>query len=366
MDFALLIISILSYHKLTMGRKGNQKKCKNARKIQNSSIEDLLVTSSPYECFIQNRYSPDSLKSLRKELKDAITKIYTKYFLHFCKLKDYRAGSQNPLIPISTEELIIEKNYCNELTQKVKQLVHLDSLNDIYFTFCKSVNSFVSQIYCKLQELKDSDPCLQLACLAEAYFVVENSCRELSKVTSGIFDQKLSYVTCENVTKLAFLDQVVKHFSETTKQFQGTEDSELLQRILSMEQELYTLNDRIRNLDKQTRSQSTNFLSPLPHYCVDEIVNYINGDFKEIKKKVQKIRRVSKASTAETSGSPYDRKSRDEIMRSLEDNCSSALDKEIEEFQCILDSTQPLRHKLKPKFTEEWLKKIRSLILKKN
>ena len=350
-----------------MGRKSNKKKTKALKeKNSNSSIEKLLLTPNNYGDFAQNRYSPDSLKSLRKELKEAITKIYSKYFIKFCERKKTRILTQDPFIMISTEELIIEKNYCNELTQKVKQLVHLDSLNDIYFTFCKSVNAFMSQIYSEFSELKNSDPYLQIACLAEAYFVVENSSRELGKVTSGIFDQKDSYITCENISKLAFLDEVLKHFSEVIKSFGAEEKTELVKMIEKIEKELISLCNKINHLDKESKSQTSQFLRPLPcsNYCIDDIVSYINGDFKEIKKKVNKRRRISKASTAETSGSPFERDSRDSIWKSLEN--SNALDKEIEEFQCILDSTKPLCHKLRPRISDEWLKKIRNQLIKNN
>ena len=66
-------------------------------------------------------------------------------------------------------------------------------------------------------------------------------------------------------------------------------------------------------------------------------MNFINGDFREIKIKVNKGRRVSKASTADTSASPYHRRSREELRIALEDsNFSSTLDKEIEEFQGVV------------------------------
>ena len=48
-------------------------------------------------------------------------------------------------------------------------------------------------------------------------------------------------------------------------------------------------------------------------------MNFINGDFREIKIKVNKGRRVSKASTADMSGSSYDRRSREELRIALED-----------------------------------------------
>ena len=352
-----------------MGRKANQKKSRSAKKSQNTSMEDLLLSEGHYENIVQNRYSPDSLKSLRKELKEAIEKIYSRYLEQFCIRKESRIHYQDPTYPISNEELAIEKNYCNELTQKVKQLVHLDSLHDIFFRFRKSIFSFMSKIYSALQELKNSDPCLQLACLAEAYFVIENSSRELGKVTSGIFDQKLSHVTCENVTKLAFLEHVVKNFSEMIKSFHNLEVCDVVKNVIKMEQELLELGDRSNHLAEHIKSQKSQFLNPLPisNYCIDDIVNYINGDIRVTERRNNKSRRVSKASTAETSGSPFDRRSRDDVWKSLENNkFPTALDKEIEEFQVILESTKPLNHKLKPSLSEEWIKKIRSEILKKN
>ena len=129
-----------------MGRKGNQKQNRGSWKSQNPNAQKAFLTDDHYESPSLSRYSPDSLRSLRKELKDAIAEIYFKYFSQFQCRKESRVLSQDPTYSVSKEELNIEKNYCNELTQKVKQLVHLDSLEDIYFTFCKILNSFMGFI----------------------------------------------------------------------------------------------------------------------------------------------------------------------------------------------------------------------------
>lgn len=348
-----------------MGRKQNRKKKKNTKKISSFSIEELLLAPSSFDSFGETQYSLDSLKSLRKELKDAITQIYSKYFQHFCYIKSSRIANENPFLPVSKDELLIEKNYCNELTQKVKQLVHLDSLNDIYYTFCKSVNSFMSQIHSEIDQLNNSDPRLQIACLAESYFVIQNSSKELGKVTSGIFDKKVDNITCENITKLAFYNNVLKQFSEKIKFLENIENLPVVEEMSGLEQELKDLEKKMQNLYSNSKNQNIDYLSPNYSYCVDDILKYINGDPKD-KKKVRR-RRVSKASTAETSGSPFDKRSRDDMIQCLEHSQGeSELDKEIEEFRFKLDSAQPLCYKPKLKVSEEWLKKIRSLIMKDN
>ena len=348
-----------------MGRRTNSKSYKKAKKVKSSSIEELLTPPTCYETSIESRYSPDSLKALRKELKDAINKLYSDYFLHFCKRKNSRIAIQNTLFLVYTEELVIEKNYCNELTQKVKQLVHLDSLNDIYSRFCKSLKSFMSKIYSQLQELKNSDPSVQLSCLVEAYFVVENSSKELSKVTSGIFDLKLNEVSCESVTKLSFLDNVLKKFTELIEGFSPSENPELHTIISNIDGDLRDLEKCVNCLEKRDKTVNNELLCPVPNYSVDEIVSYINGGTKENKKQTSRKRRVSKASTADSSESPFE--SINDIQVLLDDlHALAALDKEVQEFQCILENTLPLQQKLKPRLSEEWLTNLRIQIMNNN
>lgn len=339
-----------------MGRKSFERKTNCPKKQKTPNIEELLLNHHTLDNFNENRYSPDSLRNLRKELKDAITNIYSKYIHRFIQIKQLHASLQDPLTEIPYEELIIEKNYCNELTQKVKQLVHLDSLTDIYYTFCKSVVFFMSEIKTELQEL----PCmstLQIVCLIQAYQVVLNSARELCKVTSGIFENQPSYITCENVTKLAFLDRVLKQF-----QF-SLPESQLLTQFRRIEKDLNELSDYVKGLDKKSKSSNKALIPTCYEKSLDEIVSFINGK----EKKGNRRRRVSKASTAETSGSPIRQKSFDTFCNSMEElEKSSLIDKEINEFKAKLENIKPLFVRYKPSLSEEWLNKIRSQIMKYN
>ena len=337
-----------------MGRKSNPRKVSRPKRQKTSSIEDLLLSHTSLDSFTERRYSPDSLRSLRKELKDAITQIYSKYIQRFMTIKDSRLH-QDPLIHTPAEELIIEKNYCNELTQKVKQLVHLDSLTEIYYTFCKSVTSFASQINLELKHLVCS-PLMKLACLCEAYQVMANSARELSKVTSGIFENQPSHITCENITKLAFFDYVMKDFYDL---IEGMEDNWVVDDFKGIQIELKELSEVVHGLNKDRKVSGKNLLNAAEtEKSLDEIVSFING---REDKKGNRRRRVSKASTAETSGSPRRQRS---LEIYLDDKMENSMDKEIKEFQAKLESSKPLLKRMKPSLSEDWLKKIRSLIVK--
>ena len=340
-----------------MGRKSNQRTKNRLRKQSSTNIEDLILTHNYPDSYLESRYSPDSLRNLRKELKDAITKIYSKYIQNFCKIKEDRLSREDPFILIPAEELIIEKNYCNELTQKVKQLVHLDSLTDIYYTYCKSVVQFMSQISKEIQEIPSST--LQLSCVLEAYKVIQNSSRELSKVTSGIFENQPAYISCDNITKLAFLDRVIKQIPQPFADCTLSAEFRLIEKDLK---DLATYVDSVKRPCKlQTRSFAD---SSVQEKSIDEIVNFIDG---REEKKVVRRRRVSKASTAETSGSPFRQSPMEKLWTSMEEKeKSSSLDKEIKEFQAKLESARPLFQRLKPSLSEEWIKKIRSQILKNN
>lgn len=353
-----------------MGRKPNQKCFRKPEKSLNSSLEDLFISNNPYDCLYDNRFSPDSLRSLRKELKEAITNIYSKFLTHFCERKQHRILTKNPYYPVPPDEMLIEKNYCNELTQKVKQLVHLDSLNDIYFAFCKCVNAFMEQISQELHDKHLSDPILQLVCVAEAYFVIENSSIELGKVTQGIFDKKPSFVTCESVTKLSFYSQVLHKFSESLYRISDCAENSNIQNLLLAEKRLRNLEKTMKNVEKGKKVDKNQYLahfSGMTFLGDDLAVDSPDEDFKEVKKKRVRRRRVSKASTAETSGSPFDRKSRDDIWKAIDEDYEySQMDKEIVEFQKSLGKIKPSNSKKKPNLSQEWLLALRDQIRKYN
>ncbi|OMJ83527.1 hypothetical protein SteCoe_15559 [Stentor coeruleus] len=353
-----------------MGRKPNQKCFKKPEKSLESSLEDLFISNNPYNCLYDNRFSPDSLRSLRKELKDAITNIYSKFLTHFCERKQHRILTKNPYYPVPPDEMLIEKNYCNELTQKVKQLVHLDSLNDIYFAFYKCVNAFMEQINQEIHDKHLSDPILQLVCVAEAYFVIENSSNELGKVTQGIFDKKPSFVTCDSVTKLSFYSQVLHEYSEFLYKISDCEENNNIQNLMDVEKRLRNLEKTMKNAEKIKKSDKNQYLA---HFCGmiilgdDLAIDSLNEDFKEVKKKRVRRRRVSKASTAETSGSPFDRKSRDDIWKTIDEDYEYAqIDREIIEFQKRLGKIKPSYNRKKPNLSQEWISALRDRIRKYN
>ncbi|OMJ76355.1 hypothetical protein SteCoe_24297 [Stentor coeruleus] len=352
-----------------MGRKPNKKSSKKPEKSLNSSLEDLFISNSPNDSLYSSRFSPDSLRSLRKELKEAITNIYSKFFSHFCERKEHRTLTQNPFYPVPPDEMHIEKNYCNELTQKVKQLVHLDSLNDIYFAFCKSVNVFMEQISEELHDRHFSDPILQLVCVAEAYFVIENSSNELGKVTQGIFDKKPTFLTCESVTKLAFNSQVLQKFSETLQKL-GDCDSLIIQNLLIAEKKLRELEKTAKNAEKGKKQSGNAYItqfSGMTYLGDDLLTDSAEEDFNEVKKKRVRRRRVSKASTAETSGSPFDRISRDDLWKNIDDdNEFEQMDKEIIEFQKNLGKVKPSVSRKKPNLSQEWLVGLKKRIIEHN
>jgi hypothetical protein len=196
-----------------------------------------------------------------------------------------------------------------------------------------------------------------MACILEAYQVMLNSARELSKVTSGIFENQPSHVTCETVTKLAFFEYVLKNF---TIIFTQCEENLMVFKVRMIEKELQELSRIVNGLNRDNHAGA----KVLPSVCqtdksLDEIVSFINGR----DEKKNRRRRVSKASTAETSGSPSRHRSLDMLWRDEEDHGNS-MDNEIREFQAKLESAEPLLKRLKPSLSEEWLKKIRSQIIK--
>jgi hypothetical protein len=130
-----------------------------------------------------------------------------------------------------------------------------------------------------------------------------------------------------------------------------------------MEKELKDLAECVETFNKQNKTQAKASSDCFAvEKTIDEIVSFINGG---PGKKGNRRRRVSKASTAETSGSPFRQRSLEKIWTALEEK-SNSIDKEVREFQAKLESTQPLFQRLKPSLSEEWIKKIRGQIIKNN
>mmetsp|Transcript_25845 Transcript_25845/g.25391 ORF Transcript_25845/g.25391 Transcript_25845/m.25391 type:complete len:320 (-) Transcript_25845:18-977(-) len=318
--------------------------------------------------------STNSLIELRDELQEALTKIYNEYLQDFRKRKAQRLENLRASDPPEQYQLVVETNYRNELTQKVKQIVHQESYNMIYRIFYDAVHQFVSDIFTDLASLESQSLILRILCLAEAFHTVENSARELGKITTGIFEKEPTYITCENVTKLAFFDKVLKHFENIIEAAPSIADKScVVNDVINLNLELRSLSNRLRSSTKSTdkvfkedsqRMNSKLILSgedntndDVSFMSVDDIVSFINGDERDMKKKRRsKGKKRCKASTASTSGSP---KSEYRDMEYPE------LEKEIEEFSRRLEFTVKIP-RLKPKFSEEWIKCLRDQITKIN
>lgn len=312
-----------------------------------------------------SQFSSESIQELRLELQEALAKIYKEY------LQDYRKRQNECLISSSTinrYQLVVETNYRNELTQKVKQLVHQESLPSIYDIFYDSVHAFVTELYNDLKKLDGKPVTLRIVCLAEAFHTVENSARELGKITIGIFEHEATSVTCENVTKLAFFDKVLKNFEGLIECVGQIEEvPEVVKEVLNLNLELRSLSERLRSVSKRPdkglkegRSFRDHNLSDsytlLSHMSVDEVVSFINGEIQNNgKQRERRERRISKTSTNDNSGSPRSR---------IQDIQTDELDREIEEFKKKL-SWVSVTPKLKPKITQEWLSSLRAQIKSK-
>ncbi|CAG9315169.1 unnamed protein product [Blepharisma stoltei] len=316
--------------------------------------------------------STNCLSELCEELQEALSKIYNEYLQDFRKRKAQRSENLRPSDPPEQYQLVVETNYRNELTQKVKQIVHQESLNSIYRIFYDAVHQFVSDIFTDLKSLDSQNSILRILCLAEAFHTVENSARELGKITTGIFEREATSITCENVTKLAFFDKVLKHFDDLIESAASMGDkTEVVNDVINLNLELRSLSNRLRSISKSSgkvfkedsqRLNSKLILSgedncndDVSNMSIDDIVSFINGESKDMKKKRRsRGKKRSKASTASTSGSPKSAHTDIEYPE---------LEREIEEFSKRLEFTMK-SPRLKPKYTEEWLKHLREQINK--
>lgn len=281
----------------------------------------------------------ECIKSLHFEISNALQEIFDSYFCYFSARKESRLSS--PLCSTPYCKTLIETHYRNELTQKIKQLVHYENFYSIYTIFHDHLKEFLRRVCCIINELTELGICreTQLLVISDAFDTVENSGEELTKITQGIFQHRPS-LTCEDVVKRAFYEKVLKPFEGLLQE--AEEKGQLTGHLGKFQTVALELGPRRVFQGGSDHSFDSDDVD------IDSIVDFIEGGAPHTRKTRN---RFSKASTAETSLSP--------LNMSLDDS----IEREIREFEKRLSTDGPSK-RLQPKLSDDWISRLRSLINK--
>lgn len=285
---------------------------------------EILQISSYETCekCLQSLYP--SLSLLHHEVAEALSGIYAQYLGVLSKRISFRMAqkSGDVLGPFSAYNGALNKE---ELSQKVRELSRVDHLLSIYYLFHDKVQKFMEDIHRELGKLS-SEESLQMICLFDAYCIVKLSIAELSKVTRGLFDRKHT-ITCEYITKLEFTRRVLNPLENKLT---------LLKELLVDEtviKEIYQLKYEFSAFSPAKQACEDGESAEINKMGIDEVVDYIEGK------------------------SPLKEKKK----RNKGAKLGSEIDKEVEEFKKKLKLVKSSA-RLKPKLSEEWMNKLKSLI----
>lgn len=301
-----------------MVQKGKRKQKKTTKKCNKTN---LLQNDEPMYKRPQNATESICQRSLLAELNEELEHIYRLYLEELIK--------RMSLIPILKASYrlhefpcILEQPRIAVLRFKVKKLMKNEQTKIIYNIFYATIHKFLSDIQQELNRFQGSSSGVIVMCLAEALNALECSAKELEKITESMPQHNEIEENCENITKIAFFEKILRNYEEILIKHSHLSDSIILHNMVSLLKELKKTK-AIKNFVDDNGSSE---------YCdksIEEIMAFIDGgrDKNRVsKRKVQKMK---------------------------------FLDEEIENFKQVLEQSQFAGFKMKPNLTSEWIKELK-------
>lgn len=261
------------------------------------------------------------------ELKDELEIIYNKYLEELCK----RINSLSFLLEtykLQEFSYRLDPDRVLVLRAKVKKLMKADQMRVIYNIFYITIHKFLGDIERELRKFHVCPNEIIVMSLAEALNALECSAKELGKITENMPEHPEIEENCENITKIAFFDKVLKNYEDVLIKHSKYSDSAILHNMLTLLTELKKTKS-LKNFIDDDLSRDPSEKS------IEEIMIFIDGE-DQTQQKSQKEQ---------------------EKMRNL--------DEEIENFKRILDYAQDSPSKLKPNLSSEWIFSLKCQLDKK-
>lgn len=301
-----------------MVQKGKRKQKKTTKK---SIKKNLLQSGEPINKAPLK--GPDSFTQncLLSELNEELEQIYRVYLEELTK--------RMSLIPILKASYrlhefpcTLEQNRISILRSKVKNLMKNEQTKIIYNIFYVTIHKFLSDIQQELNRFQGSSSGVIVMCLAEALNALECSAKELEKITESMPQHNEIEENCENITKMAFFEKILRNYEEILVKHSHLSDSIILHNMVTLLKELKKTK-AIKNFVDDNNSNE---------YCdksIEEIMAFIDGG-----------RDKSKVSKREVQKMKF-------------------LDEEIENFKQVLEKSQFAGFKMKPNLTSEWIRGLK-------
>jgi hypothetical protein len=301
-----------------MVQKGKRKQKKSTKRTPKKIV--LQCGESIYKLPVKG---PDSQiqKCLLIELDEELDHIYTAYLAELTNrvnsIPVLKASYKLQEFPYK-----IEANRIAILRSKVKKLMNSEQTKLIYNIFYITIHKFLGNIQQELNRFHGCSSGVIVMCLAEALNALECSAKELGKITENMPEHSEIEENCENITKVAFFEKVLRNYEEVLIKHSHLSDSIILHNMVTLLGELKKTK-ALKNFVDDNNSTA------LCEKSIEEIMEFIDGgreSGKMSKKEVQKMK---------------------------------GLDEEIENFKQVLEKSQAGGFKMKPNLTSEWIKGLK-------
>ena len=308
-----------------MVQKG-KKKSKKQSKVQSKKIlikcGDLI-----YKFALKVSSDIKTQEMLLGELKEELEVIYNKY-LEELSIRLKNISNINISLYEPKDFLFqLEDSKVKELQSKVKKFIKGECIKPIYNLFYITIHKFLADIKQEIIKYEAFPREFMILCLAEVLNSLECSAKELGKITENMPEHLEIETNCENITKLAFYEKILKNYDELLISYSKKTTNLIVQNMINLLMELIKgkLNKDIYKISSDISQKS-----------IEEIMSFIDGDEKK-KKKNQKKKNM--------------------LM--------NVLDEEIEKFKKVLDNHEGRCVKLKPNVSNDWISSLK-LRLKNN
>ena len=273
--------------------------------------------------------------TVRDEIDESLSKIYESFFQEFTKRIPERQACPDPLEARAPQRSILDKKVRDKLIDRVRTLTHAIGSQDVYELFQNKTSDFI----CKLLEAVKSteEERLALGLLEDAYDIMENAIEVvegLIQLHVGDSPQMIMHNGKSEFYDLVLQDEQLKELLERGSLMEPQRE-QLIYEMLEQGEEL---NEEESEFQRKVAQQET-----IQKMSIEELVTFINEPPKQARRDKNG---TSGTSTADGSKSP------DRLDADYE------ADLEVERFREKLERCSPVRRKIKPRLSEEWLRRL--------
>ena len=325
-----------------MGKQSRKRQRAPARSQYSGLLQPARSSTPPS---LAHEVSPAPPLSVKDEIEESLSKIYESFYQEFSKRIPERKAGPDPLEARPPQRSVLDQNVQKNLMGRVRTLTRAIGCQDVYSLFQAKTSDFIYKLLEAVKAVEDER--LSLGLLEDSYEIMENAIEVvegLIQVYGSEGPQVIMHSGKNEFYELVLQDAQLKDLLEKGSMMEPQRNQLIYEMIGPAEE----MDEEMCELQRKVAQQET-----FQRMSIEELVTYINDTPKSARR--GKVKETSAISTADGSKSP----NRMEDMETEED-------REVEKFREKLESCSPARKKVRPKLSDDWLKRLKIMSQRSN